>query len=299
MELRQLKYFISTVEHGSVTGAAKACHIAQPSISQQLRLLEDELGEVLLKRQARGVSPTDAGLRLLKHARRVLGECEAIEREFHPETQSLSGTLAIGIIPTIAPYLTPGLVRHLHAHHPDLNIEISEGRTGDLIRQVVADELECAIVSDITASDRKHWSLHVKELFREPLILAAPEGHPLAIQRAAPQAEALNAGEMIFLKDGHCLLDQTLKVCRIKRPDQRLQCDQIETALALVSSGAGVAVVPSLTRRKEKPDGVVFRDFAHPRPTRVISLMRRRMHRATARWEALIACLKEMDEEES
>ena len=294
MDIRQLKYFVSTVDHGSVTGAARACHVAQPSISQQLRGLEDELGEVLLKRRSRGVAPTEAGLRLLDRARRVLAEYEAIEREFLSPSDQLMGTLSLGIIPTIAPYLSPSLVKELHARHPGLTIEISEGRTADLIRQVVEDELECAILSDVTAADRKRWSLHVKELFREPLLLAAPENHPLAMQRNAPAASSLPPGEMIFLKDGHCLADQTLKLCRLRNAGQKIQVDQIETALALVSSGAGIAVVPALAQRREIPAGVVLRDFAHPQPTRVISLMRRRSHRTNPRWDALLVCLKEL-----
>lgn len=294
MELRQLKYFLAAVEHGSVTRAAKACRVAQPSISLQLQALEEELGEVLLKRQARGVSPTAAGLRVVDHARRMLAECEALEREFDQNGGGLAGSLAMGIIPTIAPYLAPSLVMGLQAKHPALSIEVSEGRTGDLIRQVVADELECAIVSDVTAADRNTWSLLVRELFREPLLLAAPERHPLAMRPEAIRPKDLPADELIFLKGGHCLSEQTLRLCRLEHPCHRLQCDQIETVLALVSSGAGLAVVPSLAARRGPPPGVVFRPFAHPVPTRVITLMRRRAHRPSPRWQALVECLQDL-----
>lgn len=274
VDLRQLEYFMAIVKEGSLTGAAKRCRIAQPSLSQQLRALEEELGETLVHRKPRGVEPTAAGKILLEHAERVLLEARLLRERFSKRRESQEGSVIFGMIPTIAPYLLPKLLGPFREAFPKIDVQVREARTEGLIKLVVDGSIEFAILSDVTAQDQKRWSLHVKELFREPLLLAVPLSHPLANE--APKPEQLLPETLIHLRDGHCLTDRTLKVCRLDRLDPRLECDQLETALAMVEAGMGIAVVPELTVRSRPLAGVAIRRFVDPVPERTISLMKRR-----------------------
>jgi LysR family transcriptional regulator, hydrogen peroxide-inducible genes activator len=276
MELRQLEYFASIVKEGSLTAAAKACLVAQPSLSQQLKALEEELGEPLVHRRPRGVEPTEAGLLLMEHAERVLEESRKLRDRFEKRRVAEAGRIIFGIIPTIAPYLLPKLLRPFREAYPRVDVQVHEARTADLIQQIVDGTIEFAVLSDVAPQDLKKWSLHVKELFREPLLLALPTHHPLARAKAAPRPDQLAAEELIHLKDGHCLTDRTLKVCRLKRLDTRLECDQLGTALAMVASGMGFAIVPEFAARSHPNSQLRFRRFANPDPERTISLLKRR-----------------------
>lgn len=276
MELRQLRYFVTAVEMGSISKAAEACRVAQPSLSQQISALEDELGVQLLERSSRGVRPTTAGERVLERARKMLLEGEALQADLNDAGRDLRGTLRMGVIPTVAPYLIKDLLAELRVTYPGLDLELVEDRTQVLIERLSKGEIECAVVSDVRVKDAKTWSVRVDELYHEPLVVALPEGHVLARRRSRPHPQEIQSEELIYLKEGHCLLDQTLKVCRVKSPDQRMKCDQLETALAMVSAGAGVAVVPQRAAERYSMPNVVVRPFAEPQPTRMIGLMRRR-----------------------
>lgn len=292
MDLRQLEYFTAIVKEGSLTEAAKRCRIAQPSLSQQLRALEDELGETLVLRKPRGVEPTAAGKILLEHAERVLGEARLLRERFAQRRNSHEGSLIFGMIPTIAPYLLPGLLGPFRKAYPLIDVQVREARTSGLIQQVVDGTIEFAILSDVTPQDQKKWSLHVRELFSEPLMLAVPSAHPLATSRKAPKPENLQPESLIHLRGGHCLTDSTIKACRLDRLDPRLECDQLETVLAMVAAGMGSAVVPELAVRSREVPGVAFRRFLEPAPERTISLMKRRAIPLSKAAEDLVEAIK-------
>ena len=276
MEFRQLEVLAHVIDAGSLTAAARRCNLSQPAISQQIQALEDEIGEPLLIRRARGVEPTAAGRTVVEHARRLLAERERLRDAFADRRELRHGRVAFGIIPTIAPYLLPQWLGPFRERHPGIAIAISESRTEELILQVVEGRIEFAILSDVPEHDRQKWSLQVRELFREPLLLAAPANHPLVLRKAAPAPGDLKPSELIHLKGGHCLSDRTLRLCKIREPDPGLQCDQLGTALSMVASGLGVTVVPKLATRNRAMDGVVLRAFAGKGMHRVIALMKRR-----------------------
>lgn len=276
MELRQLELLASVVESGSLTAAAKRCNLSQPAISQQIQALEEEIGEALLIRRARGVEPTAAGRTVLEHAGRLLAERDKLRDAFTGRRELRHGRVAFGIIPTIAPYLLPQWLGPFRERYPGIAIAISESRTEELITQLVEGRIEFAVLSDVPEHDRQKWSLKVQELFREPLLLAAPAKHPLALRKAPPTPADLNAAELIHLKGGHCLSDRTLRLCKIREPDPGLQCDQLGTALSMVASGLGVTVVPKLATQNRPMDGIVLRPFSGKGMYRVIALMKRR-----------------------
>lgn len=292
MDLRQLEYFTAIVKEGSLTLAAKRCRIAQPSLSQQLKALEDELGETLVLRKPRGVEATPAGRILLEHAERVLEEARLLRERFEKRRETHEGSLVFGMIPTIAPYLLPRLLGPFRQAFPLIDVQVREARTSGLIHQVVDGSIEFAILSDVTAQDRKKWSLHVRELFREPLMLAVPSAHPLASALQAPKPENLQPETLIHLRDGHCLTDRTLKVCRVEKLDPKLECDQLETALAMVAAGMGTAVVPELAVRSRPVPGLAFCRFHDPAPERTISLMKRRAVPLSKAAEELVELIK-------
>lgn len=276
MELRHLESFVAAAEVGSLSGASKRCHLSQPALSQQMRALEEELGEQLLVRRPRGVDLTAAGDLLLGHAKGLMERVAALKGDFESRRELQSGNLEFGIIPTMAPFLIPGLLAPFRNSHPGVVVSVTEARTSELIRLVSRGEIEFAILSDVTVEERKRWSLQVRELFREPLLLAAPADHALAKKKAAPVPADLREAGLIHLSGGHCLSDRTLRLCNLKNPEKRLECDQLATALAMVAGGMGVSVVPALATKGVTIPNVVFRRFAGKGLYRVISLMKRR-----------------------
>ncbi|MFD2257511.1 LysR family transcriptional regulator [Luteolibacter algae] len=294
MDLRQLEYFVEIVKEGSLTAAARRCRVAQPSLSQQLRLLEEELGEPLVYRKPRGIEPTAAGLLLLEHAEGLLRQSRLLLESFEKRRETKQGRVIFGIIPTLAPYLLPKLLSPFRKAYPQVDVQVREGKTSALIQQVVDGSIGFAILSDVVPRDLKKWSLHVKELFREPLMLALPHDHAMARSTASPRPEDLGKENIIHLQGGHCLTDRTLKVCRLERLDPRLECDQLETALAMVGAGMGVAVVPEIATAAGSRADVCLRKFSDPVPERTISLMKRRAVTLSKPEEALISLVKRL-----
>lgn len=272
-----------------MTAAAKRCHISQPALSQQMAALEEELGEPLFIRKARGVEPTPAGSLVLDHALRILGESGRLRDSFAARQDLQAGRVSFGIIPTIAPYLLPRLLGPFRRRFPGIDLAVSEARTATLIEQVVSGAIEFAILSDVTQQDRKRWSLHVKALFHEPLLLAAPADHPLVNRKTPPRPSDLDGSELIHLQGGHCLSDRTLKACRIQDPNPGLRCDQLSTALSMVAAGLGIAVVPKLAARHQSDASIVFRPFAGAGLNREISLMKRRGSKSSRATEELLS----------
>lgn len=292
MELRHLQSFVSVVERGSLSAASKRLHISQPALSQQVQALEQEFGEPLLHRRPRGIEPTAAGELLLAHARALLAQAERLRSEFQGRRELEGGRASFGVIPTIAPYLLPQILGPFRKAHPGIVVSVDESRTAQLIPKVVAGEIEFAVLSDVPSAELKKGSLHLRELFREPLLLAAPSSHPLALRKKPPGPEDIDPGELIQLSGGHCLAERNLKIWHACKPDFRLQCDQIATALAMVSAGMGVAIVPELASRNI-PANIVCRPFAGKGLERPINLMKRRATALAPAAEKLLAAFCE------
>ncbi len=291
MELRHLQSFVAIVEEGSLSAAAQRHHLSQPALSQQLQVLEQELGESLLHRRPRGVEPTAAGELLLAHARTLLAQAERLRGDFQNRRELESGRVAFGIIPTLAPYLLPRLLGPFRKAHPGVMVSINESRTDQLIPKVAGGEIEFAILSGAPSAERKRASLHLRELFREPLLLAAPNSHPLALRKSPPVPDDLDPAEVIHLSGGHCLAERTLKIWHSCKPDFRLQCDQIATALAMVSAGMGVTIVPKLAAREIPHANITCRAFAGTGLHRPIHLLKRRGPKLSPAAEMLLSAL--------
>lgn len=255
MELTQLSCFLAVAREGNFTRAAKSCNLSQPSLSYQISKLEEELGDSLFIRKARGVELSESGRLLLGNALKIQEEKETIVSNFRGREKLHTGEIRFGIIPTIAPYLLPPLLQKFHLDFPKIRLSVRESRTTQLVKEVVDGELEFAIVSDVAQPLLKKYSLHLSKLFEEALLLAVPKAHPFC---AKPELhpDRINPSDLILLSEGNCLRDQSVQLCNHLNTTSSLSCEQLPTQLSLVAAGLGVAIIPEMAIKKSPPSDV-------------------------------------------
>ena len=292
LETRLLGQFLHVAETGSMSEAARRCDVSQPAISQAMRSLEDRLSEQLFHRAKSGLRLTEAGQVLLSHAREVVQAEEALRARFSSRGNLKEGQLRFGIIPTLGPYLLPRLLGTFRKSHPGVTIEITEGRTADLLGATSRSSLEFASLSDVTEEDQKNHGVEVTHLFDEPLVLALPNTHKLATAEEDPTPSTLDSDELIQLSDGHCLADQILEVCHLRDHPKRLRCDQLETALAMTSVGLGLTILPRLAIPPNLPPNIVTRPFVEPQPKRAVTLAKRNFAQLSPAAQEILRLLK-------
>jgi len=267
MEMHQLRYVVAVARTGTFSRAAEQCHVAQPSLSQQIQKLEDELGERLFDRMKREARLTSHGEAFLRRAVRILEEVDAAKREATDARDLLRGKLTVGVLPTIAPYLLPGVMAEFTEKFPGVEIVVQEDTTARLLKLALAYEIDLALASLPIADER----LEMRELFTEELLLALPPGHPLTRKRAVGVAD-LEGERLIVMKEGHCLGDQVLGFCERRdfKPAISFRSAQLETIQALVRSGLGISLIPAMATRAAFGEQVDYRSLQKPRPERKI-----------------------------
>jgi LysR family hydrogen peroxide-inducible transcriptional activator len=267
MEMHQLRYVVAVARAGNFSRAAEQCHVSQPSLSQQVQKLEEELGERLFVRTKREARLTQAGEDFLPRAVRILEEAEAARREIADTRGLLRGRLTVGVLPTIAPYLLPAVLSRFTRSHPGLEVIVNEDTTAQLLRQVLAYEADLALVSDPITEPR----VEVRELMAEELLLALPPGHRLSRHREVRAAD-ISDERLIVMREGHCLGEQVLRFChrRHLRPQISFRSAQLETIQALVHAGLGLALVPAMARQRHPKERPEYRSLQMPRPERKI-----------------------------
>jgi LysR family hydrogen peroxide-inducible transcriptional activator len=265
MELHQLRYMIAVARTGNFSRAAEQCHVSQPSLSQQIQKLEDELGERLFDRLKREVKLTAHGEVFLPRAVKILDEVEAATREAKEAKDLLSGSLTIGVLPTIAPCLLPAAMEFFMTKFPGVEIIVQEDTTQQLLRLTLACELDLALVSRPIRDER----LHILDLFTDELLLALPPHHKLVKKKSVSPSD-LEGENLIVMKDGHCLGEQVIGFC--DRTDSRTRISfrsaQLETIQSLVQAGLGISLIPAMA--VPSGHGPVYRHFNDPRPERKI-----------------------------
>jgi LysR family hydrogen peroxide-inducible transcriptional activator len=269
MELHQLRYFVEVVQSGSFTKAAQRCHVTQPTLSHQIKKLEETLGEPLLQRRRQGVRATPLGETFHARAVAILREVQAAREDAAAFTGELRGSLRIGIIPTIAPYLMPRLLKASLKRFPRLNFQVSEETTDHLLSAMRIGSVDAAILSlPLPGED---WKIDI--LMQDELLLALPEKHPLARTRGAIDLSRLGDEPLILMKEAHCLTGQTLQVCGRAgfAPEVFLYSSQIETLLALVDSGMGLSFIPAMARHVAGTRRICFKSLK-PKAHRSIAL---------------------------
>lgn len=267
MELHQLRYIVAVARTGNFSRAAEQCHVSQPSLSQQILKLEDELGERLFDRMKRVAKLTPHGEAFLRRAIQILHEVDAAKREAAEAKDSVRGILTIGVLPTIAPYLLPEVILKFTEKNPGVEIVVQEDTTARLLKHTLAYEIDLALVSQPIKEER----LSVRYLFSEELLLALPATHPLT-RKGSIKVEDLALEKLIVMKEGHCLGDQVLGFCERRdwQPQISFRSAQLETIQALVSAGVGLSLIPAMAARnggKKRPE---YRSFQSPKPQRDI-----------------------------
>lgn len=267
MEIHQLRYVAAVARAGNFSRAAEQCHVSQPSLSQQILKLEEELGGRLFDRMKREARLTPHGEAFLRRALKILEEVDAAKREASDAQSLLRGKLTVGVLPTIAPYLLPYVLVAFAKKFPGIEIEVQEETTSRLIKLAQTCEIDFALASRPVPET----GMEVKDLFAEELLLALPPGHHLKRRRALKLAD-LEKERFIVMKEGHCLGDQVLNFCERRefKPTVNFRSAQLETIQALVCSGVGISFIPAMAAnpgRKHLPE---YRSLPSPRPERKI-----------------------------
>ena len=267
MEMHQLRYVVAVAHARNFSRAAEQCHVSQPSLSQQIQKLEEELGERLFDRMKREAKLTAHGEAFLPRALRILEEVGLARREASDARSLLRGRLIVGVLPTIAPYLLPAVLGDFAKRFPGVEIVVEEETTALLLKLANACEIDFAVASR-PIQDRR---MEVKDLFTEELRLALPPRHPLTRKRTVRLAD-LEKEPFIVMKEGHCLGDQVLNFCerRDLKPTISFRSAQLETIQALVHSGVGISLVPEMAARKKRAGLPEYRSLVSPKPERKI-----------------------------
>jgi LysR family hydrogen peroxide-inducible transcriptional activator len=267
MEMHQLRYLVALSRTRNFSRAAEQCHVSQPSLSQQIQKLEDELGERLFDRMKRAARLTAHGEAFLRHAVVILAEVDAARREAADAKDLLGGTMAIGVLPTIAPYLLPEVMERFTKKYPGVRIVMHEDTTAQLVKFLLSCEIDLALASRPLQDPR----LEVRELFAEELLLALPPGHPLTRKRGITRAD-LEGEPFIVMKEGHCLGDQVLRFCdrRDLRPTISFRSAQLETVQSMVCAGLGFSLIPAMATKALRGSQPEYRSLPAPTPERKI-----------------------------
>jgi LysR family hydrogen peroxide-inducible transcriptional activator len=245
-DLRQLEYFCAVARTGSFTKAAEDLGIAQPSLSEQIARLEQGLGAPLFERLSRRIELTPLGEAILGKARALLEDAAELPEYCERVREGVRGPLRVGAIPTILPYYLAPLLKGFTTRFEEVDLHVREGTTAELVEQLIEGLLDVAVLS----LPVENPGLVMKELFREPLYLAVPQGHPFASAKKV-HLRRLSEERLLILKDGHCLRDETLAVCDRARARLagQFEADQFLTIFELIRAGFGVSIVPEMARR--------------------------------------------------
>ena len=270
MEIHQLRYFVAVAEEGSFSRAAAKVRVAQPSLSQQIRKLEAEVGQPLFDRLPRSVVLTEAGRCLIEFARQILASIEDARRCVGELKGEISGRLAVGAIPTIAPYVLPTLVRNFQEHYPQVTLEVVEDVTDGITRRIEAGELDVALAS--TCQQRP--TLRRESLGKEPLLALVPEEHILATKNFI-ELDDLKSQHFLLLHEMHCLSQQVhhLLEARHLRPEIALAGSQLTTIANMVAAGIGISIVPQMMVKHQATPGCISVAFAPPVPERELNIL--------------------------
>ncbi len=291
MNLRDLDYILAVAETGHFGAAAKRCHVSQPTLSMQVRKLEEELGLVLFERGPRGATPTPGGRDVLAQARHVVDALARLKEAARASIDPLAGTVRLGVIPTSGPYLLPLLLPALRAGFPALRLHLREAMTASLLEALRRAELDAAVLSP----PFEGHGLVVEPLAEEAFLVALPPDHPLA---ACPVLEpaALRGETVLGLEDGHCLRVQSARVWQQIGLDHghEIEAASLESLRQMVSAGLGCAVIPALAGRGPFAQGapIALRPLRGLRPSRTLALTWRRTDPREAALRRLAAALR-------
>ena len=275
MNIRALQYLVTLADVRHFSKAADRCFVSQPTLSTQIRKLEEELDVQLVERTPRKVMLTKVGEEVVERCRRVLNEVEAMRSIARQARDPESGLLRIGIFPTLAPYLLPHVIPTLRRRFPRLTLRLFEEKTEDILEMLSQGQLDAAILALPIGTDR----FVTRTLFEEPFVVAMPEHHPLSQRQTLSMAE-LEDQELLLLEDGHCLREHALEVCQMTGAHEKLDfhATSMETLRQMVAANTGITLMPTLAVKPPvaPTENLVTRPFSGQAPRRTIAMAWRR-----------------------
>jgi LysR family hydrogen peroxide-inducible transcriptional activator len=293
MNLRDLSYLVALAEYRHFGRAAEASFVSQPTLSTQIRKLEDELGVALVERTPRKVLLTETGREIARRARAVLSQVDEIRSIAQRTRDPESGTIRLGIFPTLGPYLLPHVIPRLRERFPRLELLLREEKTEQVLHMLREGTLDAGILALPVHDD----SLHTEFLFEEPFLLAVPGGHPLATKQRL-RMEDLAQQDLLLLEDGHCLRDQALEVCHMAGAGEKsgFRATSLETLRQMVSANVGITLLPALAVKPPiaQSANVQLVEFEAPAPSRRIAMLWRKSSAMTPFFEALAEVIRDV-----
>jgi len=288
MQIHQLRYFCAVAKAGSFTRAAEHEHVAQPSLSQQVRKLEDELGTRLLDRLGRTVRLTSFGQTFLPRAEAILREVSDAKQEIEEMAGMERGRIVVGAIPTVAPYFLPNRLASFAEKFPTVQVSVVEEITPVLLERLQEATIDMALLA--LPVPRHHFVC--QELLREPLYLVVPRNHRLA-SRSRVHLKQIEGDSFLLLKEGHCFRENTLSACGRARlePNVVFESGQFATILAMVAANTGVSVVPHMA--VEKREGCCFIPIADDGAYRRIGVVQLKQHFRSRAQQAFLRHLQQ------
>ena len=300
MTLTELKYIVAVAREKHFGRAAEACFISQPTLSVSIKKLEDELDVKLFERSANEVTVTPLGGEIVRQAQSVLEQAQGIKKIAKRGKDPLAGSLRLGVIYTIGPYLLPELVRKIIASTPQMPLMLQENFTVKLLEELRNGDIDCAIL----AEPFPDTGLALAPLYDEPFFAAVPTTHPLA-DHTTVTSEQLKKETMLLLGAGHCFRDHVLEVCpefarfssNTEGIRKSFEGSSLETIKHMVAAGMGITLVPRLSipkeafsvkpkRKKDEDPYIKYLPFEGDAPTRRVVLAWRR---SFTRYEAIAA----------
>jgi LysR family transcriptional regulator, hydrogen peroxide-inducible genes activator len=275
MNFRDLRYLVALADHRHFGRAAAASFVSQPTLSTQIKKLEEELGVSLVERAPRRVMLTPIGREIAERARKVIAEVEQMGEIARRSQDPEAGTVRLGIFPTLAPYLLPHVLPAIRARFPRLELLLVEEKTDQILARLRDGRLDAGVLALPLHDDQ----LQIEPLFDEPFVLAVPQQHALA-GKPSLNLRDLDDQHLLLLEEGHCLRDQALDVCRMSGADERdgFRATSLETLRQMVAAGVGITLLPTLAVQPPVPtsDDIRLLAFQGDAPHRQIAMVWRR-----------------------
>ncbi len=271
MNIRDLQYLVAVHDLNNFSKAAERCFVSQPTLSGQLKKLEEELGATLIERSTRQVLFTQLGEKIVDQARQLLATADNIRSIVSANDDPMAGEFHIGLIPTVGPFMLPLVMPSLSKQFPRARLFLHELQTKALLTKLAQGEIDAAVVA------KDEWAQPVREipLFREPMLLAVSTSDDLAQSEASLPLSVLHERDVLMLEDGHCLRDQALGVCfaaGAKKEDARFSATSMDTLLHMVANGVGITLVPKMATRKNI-EGVKFIELEESQAARELVVL--------------------------
>ena len=298
---RQLEHLVMLADHSHFGHAARACHVTQSTLSASIKELENVLQAPLVDRTKRRVVITPLGLEIVERARQILNEGKDLVEAARAGSKPLSGTLRMGVIATVGPFLLPDVLPRLRRAYPALRLYLVEDLTARLVEELRAGKLDIVLLA-LPFEDCRN--LETRALFQDPFKVALPNGHPLAVGKAVDKAvdiEQIRADELLLLKEGHCLRDQALAACSFgdRRQVEAVEATSLHTLVQMVDNGLGITLLPQLAIDGGILKGTAIRILptTGQTPSREIGLVWRRGTGRQREFELLANVLTQLVEE--